>query len=326
MKRKRKAKRKARPADSEPAGDEEEEDDDDVAGGGEDDEDEEVQMEFEFYNPDEDDYHSVAEHLKSGTWDFVELNFSELADDVVNQGNVGTLVKSDADSSTKEETVCGLLTALNLQQFKHRSWPSVVAKALNAKAGKHADAATAEKMQALLQKASKGAQVGLLLSERFENLPPELVGPLHSALQADIAWSCSTPECPEDERPFYRFTHFVGVARLTCPGGGDEAAASPGAGASRPKKKRRSGAPSAAGAESARSDGMERPSRYLRFEDEAYVKGSDFSFTFPLSTARQGSPPEHRVVFGISRKAFEQVVRGLESESASAGAPASAKK
>jgi len=321
MKKKKKRKAEAQ-ADPEPAGDAE-----DASGGDEDDVGEDVEMEFEFHNPDEGDYHGVAEHLKSGTWDFVELNFSELTDDLVNQGNVGTLVKSDADSSTKEETVCGLLTALNLQQFKHRSWPSAVAKALNAKAKKHADAATANKLQALLEKASKGAQVGLLLSERFVNLPPELVGPLHGALQEDIVWSCSTPECPEDERPFYGFTHFVGVARLCGAGAGDEAAASSGAGAPRPKKQRRSGAAHAVGAGAPRAGGDERPSRYLRFEDEAYVKGSDFSFTFPLTTPRrEGSPPEQRAVFAISRRAFEQVVRQLKAEAASAGASASVTK
>merc|ERR550537_1568276 len=97
-----------------------------------------IDVGFEFFDPSEEDYHSVAGLLKSGTWDFMEPNFTELADSVVGQGNIGTLVKANGD----DDAICGMLTTLNFRQFKHLSWPREIARALVAKAKKHADAAT----------------------------------------------------------------------------------------------------------------------------------------------------------------------------------------
>eukprot|EP00392_Amoebophrya_sp_AT5.2_P006413 g6425.t1 len=54
---------------------------------------------------------------------------------------------------------------------------------------------------------------GLLVNERLINLPDDLAPPLHKCLVDGIAWSQTTPECPEEERPFYSFDHFLGIAK-----------------------------------------------------------------------------------------------------------------
>lgn len=306
-------------------GEAEDEEEEDVEGGqepgdgeaeeAEDQDGGDVDVDFEFFDPNEDDYHSVGDLLKSGTWEFVALNFAELADSIVGQGNIGTLIKSDAGGSgdDKDSTLCGMLTALNMRQFVTLSWPKAVATALLAKANKHAEPEVAKKFRAVLQDSKAGTEVGLLLSERFVNLPPQLIPPLHRALQEDIQWSCSTPECPAEERPFYAFTHFVGVARCF------EAAPAPGPGAPL-RAKRRNGPAVEVTGPALDAGGLDFP----RMEDQVYFQRASFSFTFPLPSAiaekrgqaqqvpsgeRRGK--ELRAVYGLTRKALERVVAEL---------------
>lgn len=309
--------------DSDDSEDDEEDDDEDddeddaaAANAGE----EELEIDFDFRDPDELDFHAVKDLLKSGTWEFAaDLNFTELADSVVGQGNIGTIIKSSSPlaEDDDDETSCGLLTALNLRQFKHLGWVKTVEEALMARARKHGSTEVASKLDALLQRQGKDAEVGLLFSERFLNLPPDLIPLLHKALKEDIDWSCTTPECPADERPFYFFTHFLLALKCT-PAGAASSAPS--------KKRRKSGSPSggADGEEKATFGGMV----FQQEEMVSYVKRADFWFSFPVAaTAVQkkgAKAPEHRAVLSMTRKAFEQAVG--EMHSAAKAAARAAKK
>merc|ERR1712066_739534 len=139
---------------------------------------------------------------------------SELADSVVGQGNIGTIIKSAGIAGPDDDdiTSCGLLTTLNLRQFPKLSWAKAIQNSLLAQAAKHAGAEASKSLKDLLAKQGNGTEVGLLFNERFVNLPEELIPPLHKALKEDIEWSCTTPECPKDERPYYFFTHFICVS------------------------------------------------------------------------------------------------------------------
>lgn len=280
-----------------------------------------LDLEFDFRDPCEEDYHTVSELLKSGTWEFVEPNFSELTDSMVGQGNIGTLIKAHAegDDDTELESTCGIYTTLNLRQFAHLSWPRDIGNALIAKAKKHADAKVVEKLQSLLH-SHAGTEVGLLFHERFMNMPLELVPPLHQALLDDIKWSCTTPDCPEDERPFYRFTHFVGVTR--CYGGAQAAAALGEASSStqvvgKPAVGKRK---KCRGRAQSREDGQNAAGlNFAQDEDEFYVRKAEFSFTFPVVVKKgkegptvRGRGQEQRMVFGITRRAFEEAVANIK--------------
>lgn len=282
--------------------DEEADDDEDDAEKGES-EDDDMDVEFEFLSPDEDvDFQNVKDFLQSGTFGFVDLNFSELADTIAGQGNIGTIIKSGSDD---DATSCALLTILNLQQFPSLSWPRTLQKALIAKAGKSADPTVKAKLEGVLAGKAPGAQVGLILSERMVNLPPKLIPPLHKVVLEDIEWSCSTPEMPEDERPFYRFTHFVGIARTEDVAGSASSRAS----VSAPRKRRREAAAAAApGGGNA----------CQRTEDEFYVKRADFSFSFPAGGRSDdggagGKTRETRTVFCLTRKAFEAAIAEMQT-------------
>jgi len=260
-----------------------------------------VDVEFEFFDPSEEDYHSVGDFLKNGTWDFAtQLNFAELADSLVGQGNIGTLIKSgNPNDPEKDHTMCAMLTVLNLRQFPKTSWPGMLSEVLLAKAKKHAAPKVFTGLQEVIgQQRKKDAEVGLMFNERFTNLPPQLIPPLHRSLVGDIEWSCTTPECPEDERPFYFFSHFIGVSRCfeTCPAGEEHstAAAVPG------------------------GPWFPRP------ETSHYFHKADLSFTFPCSTGKEkrsdenkgkkkdGRGQELRAVFVLTKSAFEGSVAQVE--------------
>ena len=159
------------------------------------------EVEFEFYDPEEDDFHSVRDLLCSGTLGALDLDFSSLANSIVDQVNIGTMVKSGADEArqtpqTPEEeddvTLCGMLTILNLRQFAEEVWCKNLVTLLQGKL-------KLDKQMLQYIQASGKDQVGLIISERFVNLPLEVIPAMHNVILEDISWSCSTEYCPPEE-------------------------------------------------------------------------------------------------------------------------------
>jgi len=287
-----------------------------------------VEVEFEFFDPDEKDFHSVRDLLTcgSGTLNFSEIDFSGLADSIVGQVNIGTMIKSGSgegiDGDEEDDaTICCMLTALNLRQFAKLEWVKALKTLLAEKAKKFGGPETEGKLQAILEakpaKSGKSTEVGLLVSERFVNVPMELIPALHKAMLEDIVWSCDPDNCEdEEERRCYFFTHFLCIARCVV--------ANPSASSSSRGPVPVQGGPGIA---------------FLRPEDEAYARAASFCFSFPLPAPKEsetptletGAPPqrkkrkasakasaaaskgpqERRAVFGLTRQAFEKVAAGL---------------
>ena len=163
---------------------------------------EEFQVEFQFFDPEEDDFHSVRDLLCGGTLGFADLDFSGLANSIVDQVNIGTMVKSGAEEATDakaakagdededEVTLCGMLTILNLRQFRDEAWCKSLLGLLESKA---------KEKQFLNWTKGEVNQVGLVISERFVNLPLELIPAMHNVILEDIQWSCTTEYCPAEE-------------------------------------------------------------------------------------------------------------------------------
>lgn len=280
-------------------GEDDEEDDEEAADG-------EIDVEFEFFDPTEEDFHGVKDLLRSGTWSFIEdpdgSIYSELADEVVNQGNIGTLVKSSNSAEPSDASICGLLSVLNMRQFATKPWSKAFKEALLQKAQKHGADASFTLLKGLLDPPKKSKeQLGLVFNERFTNLPLDVIPALHKALLEDIEWSCTTPECPPEERPFYFFTHLLFVSRCYFEVSSSDSG----------KKKRK--------ADSSSSGRL----TFLRPEDGVYAKRAGKSlFTFPVAkdeetgkTKGRGlGPPERRAVFLLTRRAFEDASKQLEAE------------
>ncbi|CAE7820020.1 bcp1 [Symbiodinium sp. CCMP2456] len=272
------------------------------------------QVDFEFYDPEESDFHSVRELLCTGVLRCVDLDFSGLADSIVEQVNIGTTIKSGGEEGGSEKSegaaenedddedaaLCGFLTCLNLHQFSEKDWRNGLVSFLESKAHS-AGIGVSEKLKKFL---TADAQPGLLVSERFVNLPLELVPMLHKAVLEDISWSQTTEHCPSEERPFYFFTHFLLLARCHAADAGSPV------------------------------DG--RTVAFARPEDEALARTASLAFSFPLAgkqkpggggrgpkrrrpahgpavpaAAVDERPSERVAVLGFTRPAYEKAVAGL---------------
>lgn len=166
------------------------------------------QVEFEFFDPEEEDFHSVRDLLCSGTLGALDLDFSGIANSIVDQVNIGTMVKSGAEEAQQAQqaqqsqeapasdeddvTLCGMLTILNLRQFSEQVWCKNLVALLESKV-------KSDKQMLQYTRASGKEQVGLIISERFVNLPLEVIPAMHNVILEDISWSCTTEYCPAEE-------------------------------------------------------------------------------------------------------------------------------
>ncbi|KAF9918933.1 Mss4p nuclear export [Linnemannia zychae] len=199
---KRKATEKRDPEDVEMASHEE---DDDSGSDGED----IINVDFEFFDPKEIDFHAIKNLLNQYfASDAILFALSELADLIVAQSNVGTTIKVNG----VESDPYSLLTVLNMNQhlYHHHKLPAPSASSTtNASTTpgttpKPSQAMTQikdyvltkskqneglhNKLKELLGAGSK-KEVGLILSERFINMPVETAPPMWRMLLEEVKWA-----------------------------------------------------------------------------------------------------------------------------------------
>ncbi|KAJ1679182.1 Mss4p nuclear export [Spiromyces aspiralis] len=124
-----------------------------------------VNVDFDFSSPQEGDFHSIKRMLQvMFDEDAVDFNLSELADMIIDQPHVGTVVKADgtddlyafiSDKGTVKQIRDYLLG--KSERFADAKAKQTLARLLDPKSDKH---------------------VGLLINERFVNMPPHIVPPL----------------------------------------------------------------------------------------------------------------------------------------------------
>eukprot|EP00746_Dinoflagellata_sp_MGD_P129312 gnl/MRDRNA2_/MRDRNA2_63516_c0_seq1.p1 gnl/MRDRNA2_/MRDRNA2_63516_c0~~gnl/MRDRNA2_/MRDRNA2_63516_c0_seq1.p1 ORF type:complete len:377 (-),score=67.85 gnl/MRDRNA2_/MRDRNA2_63516_c0_seq1:147-1118(-) len=245
-------------------------------------------VDFEFQEPDGTDVAGVQLLLDSGSWNFAKLDAGGLAESIAEQGsNVGTIAKA-VDS---EDMPYALFTALNLRQFRDCPWAKKVHEILLQKVAKFAERKTCERLTALLKFDTPGSEVGLIISDRFKELPPRIVPVLVAYFQDDLERSCT--ECPKDKRPFYEFSHFVLLAK----GYQSDNIKSSEDKTNVPEKKRRR-----------TSMNSEDPIPELA-EMEVLAKHADFTFSFPVETPGA----DCRIVFVLSRAGLDQAAVELKA-------------
>lgn len=203
-------------------GDEDDEDDEDGPLG----EDEDVEMldvNFSFFDPQPQDYHSIKlllsqllGHVDAATGD---LDLAGVTDLVLEQKLVGSTVKTDSgedDDKANEGDPYAVLTVLNLNVHKDKPAISSLIKYLLSKLDSPASSAFHAQLSALLQNPAaideaspeaKKQHVGLVLSERMVNMPTQIVPPMYRMLQEELQWAV------EDKEP-YNFSHLLFLSRV----------------------------------------------------------------------------------------------------------------
>lgn len=149
-------------------------------------------MDFEYFDPNpEIDFHGLKALLRQlFDSDNQLFDLSELADMILAQPMLGSTIKCEG----MESDPYAFLSVLNLRTHAAKTIVQTLQNYLLSKA-----ASTPQLKSAL---SSGDAQVGLLLTERFINMPHQVVPPMYTMLQEEISWA-------NEEKEPYEFTHYL---------------------------------------------------------------------------------------------------------------------
>lgn len=173
-----------------------------------------LNVDFEWFDPSPDvDFHGLKTLMRQLLdVDNQLFNLSELADMILAQPLLGSTVKVDG----LESDPYAFLTVLNLHEHKVRFTTAVpslyfpanttqdkqVVKDLTKYfAQKALSSSSLSQLPSLLDPSSP-FQVGLILTERFINMPSEIVPPMYTMLQEEIQWALN-------EKEPYQFSHYL---------------------------------------------------------------------------------------------------------------------
>ncbi|KAL5343155.1 protein bcp1 [Aspergillus crustosus] len=158
-----------------------------------------VNVDFEWFDPQEIDFHGLKHLLRQlFEIDAQDFDLSAVADLILAQPLLGSTVKVDG----KESDPYAFLTVLNLQT--HSDKPAI--KDLTTYLKRKASAEPSLDTLAQLLSQTPTPPIGLILTERLINMPSEVVPPMYTMLQEEIAWAI-------DEKEPYNFSHYLIVSK-----------------------------------------------------------------------------------------------------------------
>ncbi|KAF9178561.1 Mss4p nuclear export [Haplosporangium sp. Z 767] len=199
---KRKAAEKREPEDVEMVSHEEDDDDSGSDGDMED----IINVDFEFFDPKENDFHAIKNLLgQYFASDAILFGLSELTELVVSQANVGTTIKVNGVDSDPYS----LLTVLNMNQHLYNIHKPTAQSTASASTSTTATTKPShvmtqirdyvftkskqnEKLHAKLKEllsATSKKEIGLILSERFINMPVETAPPMWRMMLEEVKWA-----------------------------------------------------------------------------------------------------------------------------------------
>ncbi|CAN0842479.1 Protein BCCIP homolog [Linum grandiflorum] len=206
-----------------------------------------VQADFAFFDPKPEYFHGVKTLLQTYL-DNNEWDLSGFVDLILEQTTVGTVVKLEDDD---DDGLFSVATALNLARYKgHNCIKELQKYVLNV--------CNESKLKNNLRLlfSTEAHNVGLLVSQRVVNLPPQLLPPLYDALFDEISWAMED-EPTEQLRNSFRFKTYLIISKMY-------------------KHKK---ANDKTGKKAVQE---EEPVIYVKAEDELFHELSTWSFTFPL--------------------------------------------
>ncbi|XP_071793824.1 BRCA2 and CDKN1A-interacting protein-like [Asterias amurensis] len=220
---------------------------------------EEIQVEFEALPPQEDDFHGIKRlllqlFLKS------QVNLSEMTNLVLSQNHVGSVLKQSADqlaeesdSSEDDDNIYGFISVINISDKREENCIKSVRSLLDERCSKCGSAAEREELLRIIDDPKHS--VGLLLNERFINIPPQLAPPLHKSLQKDL-------ELASRKNPKFKLDYFL----LICKSYRENSLPTK-------SKKKKKGA----------QQQMQSELMFTNAEDEYFLKAAVLSFNYPVS-------------------------------------------
>ncbi|KAH0541292.1 Mss4p nuclear export [Glutinoglossum americanum] len=160
-----------------------------------------VNVDFEWFDPQpEHDFHGLKTLLRQLLDVDAQLfDLSALADLILSQQLLGSTVKVEGNESDPY----AFLTVLNLHEHREKQVIKDLTKYLVQKSS--TNSTLSDILQTILSLDS-GLEIGLILTERVINIPPEVVPPMYTMLLEEIQWAL------EEKEP-YKFSHYLIVSR-----------------------------------------------------------------------------------------------------------------
>ncbi|KAK5132310.1 hypothetical protein LTR08_009218 [Meristemomyces frigidus] len=176
---------------------------DGASSGSDDDDASLLNVDFEWFDPQPNvDFHGLKTLLRQlFDVDNQLFDLSALTELVLAQPLLGSTVKCDGNESDPY----AFLTVLNLRQHCNEPVIQQLTQYLVSKAAAAATQVSMKHLEQLLARDSK-AQVGLILTERFINMPHQTIPPMYNMLLEEISWALA------DKEP-YAFTHYLVLSK-----------------------------------------------------------------------------------------------------------------
>jgi hypothetical protein len=174
-----------------------------------------IEVDFEFFDPKEDDFWAIRQFLLNGGLESALFKkdqmerFTELANAISLQGCVGTIIKSEADpqESVEENSAIGFLTILSLDYQRKLKVISNLQEIVLNKCPKD--------LKSVYESFFKSKNSGWMISKRMINTPLELVPSLHQAVADDIQWAIKNVEGSPELRNSFKFGKILILCKLT---------------------------------------------------------------------------------------------------------------
>ncbi|KAK9728984.1 Mss4p nuclear export [Basidiobolus ranarum] len=167
----------------------------DISGDEDEDMTDVVDVDFDFFDPKEIDFHAIKNLLKQLFGSDHELfNLSELTELIIGQPLIGSTIKVDGEGDPY-----AFMSVLNMHVHKDKECMKQIKEYLLAKCKKNH--AAFDKLNTILKEDSN-QHVGLLLTDRLVNMPPQTAPPMYKMLAEEIEWAV------EDKEP-YEFEYYI---------------------------------------------------------------------------------------------------------------------
>lgn len=163
-----------------------------------------VQADFVFFDPKHSDFHGVKVLLQTYL-DNIKWDLSDFVDTILGQPTVGTAVKIEND---EDDGVYSVVTALNLGRYKDCK---CVLELKDYLLKMCRDMDVMAKLKSLVGEHEQ--DVGLLVSQRVVNLPPQLLPPLYDALFDEVEWA-TEDEPTEELRRSFCFKYYLIISKI----------------------------------------------------------------------------------------------------------------
>jgi len=174
-----------------------------------------IDVAFDARPPGSSDFHGIKRLLQQLFVKDISEDISELTNLIIDQDFMGSVLKQDFGTGSDEEsdedeadeddrdTVFAINTVINMSDHQNMSCIEKINDFLTTKC-KEAFKGEPTRLGKLLSDPSK--QVGLLISERFINIPPQVALPSFESLKADI-------EKAVRKKKKYDFSHLVLISK-----------------------------------------------------------------------------------------------------------------